>query len=558
MVISETKSTDPPPPDPAPTASDDASVNTEHTANGGKKNDLNTIDFCVKVEFVAKNADSPVPVMKLHRDLILTLITAHTTALVIYDNHDHVITAESLAKLRTLADYQRLFDVLSRTGSKTRPGRHIVAMKLTTALTLADLKYPSEVSKFLRDNRIYLRLHPFPLKVIDTLSPGWLQGRHPTQSDSLAAKLFINRRIKKINPDAVIPEYHLIYSSPSRLNKDGTKITTKAYEVQVDRRNSQALDKMLKAAFHGEPVYVKWKYRHTKPELFRDAMVLQSKYLSECMTVPVHGVTEKQMKFLVRHIIIDPSCISVERTRTTDISGRWNVLSTVKDFRAATIHVRSVLARFEEIVPKEFATTPPTWKKWNEDAQTLDASSQGDQSFISTSARSFASMVTEADRANEARTPAMHIDVSFLSTDQPTATSAVTDRMSEQDMLIKSLTAQVSVLTALVETLTAAAKTVPSATSADQALPPPLTAVDPSLSHISSVTSSVPPSDTTDRVAILEQQVLQLLQAQSTKRSESELEPVVSALQPPSKKVDTKATPSKSPYLDKAKAHQTP
>ena len=167
-------------------------------------------------------------------------------------------------------------------------------------------------------------------------------------------------------------------------------------------------------------------------------------------------------------------------------------------------------------------------------------------------------MVTEADRANEARTPAMHIDVSFLSTDQPTATSAVTDRMSEQDMLIKTLTAQVSVLTDLVETLTAATKNIPSATSTDQALSPPLTPVDPSLSHISSVTSSVPPSDTTDRVAILEQQVLQLLQAQSTKRSESELEPVVSALQPPSKKVDTKATPSKSPYLDKAKAHQTP
>jgi hypothetical protein len=61
---------------------------------------------------------------------------------------------------------------------------------------------------------------------------------------------------------------------------------------------------------------------------------------------------------------------------------------------------------------------PFGWKKWSE-IHIPDTDSQGEQSFMTTSARSFASIVTDTDREHESNTHGMVFDMTAVQTKAP-------------------------------------------------------------------------------------------------------------------------------------------
>ena len=308
-----------------------------------------------------------------------------------------------------------MFDVSSKRGYNNRPTRHTVIMNFRSTLSLSEIKSNFSVSDFLSKSFVYLRFHHFPRDIIDTANIGWLCGYHPTQHDHEALKQLILDRIRAKFPDEVVPYFHMAYSSPSRPRKGGgPKITTKALEIIVDRQLSHKLNKYFKETFAGENFYVTWEMRNKLPDTYRNAMMLQTKFLSESRTVPIHGITEDQMVTLGPHLLNSPASISIEKTRTTVKNGRWNLLSNKDHFKQAKAHVQSVLNKFAELVPAEVADLPTDWKAWDEDAHTLDNSSEGDQSYLTTSAQSFASMVNDEDRTAEDNKPVIHFDVSYM------------------------------------------------------------------------------------------------------------------------------------------------
>ena len=551
-------STDPNAPTPAPDPSSSQSVATEATVNGTKSNARETTEFLVKIEFVPTN-NVATPVMSLHRQLMQCILDTHATSVTFFDKMDRVITKFTLASIRNVSDYHNLFDVVSRSGSTnggtTRPAKHTIIMKFNSKLTLTDIKSHTAVSAILNGtHKIYLRIHHFDRTVVDVASPGWFYGKHPTQCDHIFLKTKITNRILAKSPGATIPFFHLAIASPSRVTSEGTKITTKAIEIQCDRRHYRTLDRLLKEGFRGNSIYIKYKWRHTAVDFYRDVMILQTKYLADCMTVPVHGITEKQMIILAPKIISSPACISVERTRATATTGRWNVLSTVASFRAATNHVHEVLSCFDELIPSSIAPIPSAWKKWNEDARTIDASSEGDQSYLTTSALSFASRLTDADRDNESSAPTSMID--FTPATLPkldSGATATTTTLTDQTALINTLTEQVRLLTDQVARLMG--PPTPPATALAVA-PPPAATVPASI--------DIPPPATTptdDRISHLEalvQQVLNKLQNQPNLPTSSPLITVpitdASDQERAAKKTDTKATPVKqSPTFEKAR-----
>ena len=272
-----------------------------------------------------------------------------------------------------------MFDVSSKRGNNNRPTRHSVVMNFRSSLSLSEIKSNFSVTDFLHKSFIYLCFHHFPRDIIETANIGWLCGYHPTQHDHEALKQLILDRIRAKFPDDVVPYFHMAYSSPSRPRKGGgPKITTKALEVIVDRQLSHRLDKYFKETFAGENFYVKWDMRDKAPETFRKAMMVQTQFLSETRTVPIHGITEDQMNTLRSHLLNNPACISLEKTRSTSQSGRWNLMSNKDGFKAAKAHVQSVLTKFSDIVPSEDAALPNDWKAWDKDAHNLDQSSAKD------------------------------------------------------------------------------------------------------------------------------------------------------------------------------------
>ena len=546
------------PPAPGPNPSSSQSVATEHTGNRMGENPRDSIVFCVKAEFVA-NPSVKATVMKLHIDLIRLFHRTHTHSLIVFDKNEKILTKYHLDQVRNLADYKALFDVSSKPGNNTRPTRHSVVMNFRSTLSLRDIKSNFSVQEYLDTNKIYLRFHHFPRDIIETTSLGWLCGYHPTQHDHVALKDLMLERIGANFPDEVIPYFHLTYSSPSRARKGGgPRITTKALEIMVDRDLRFKLDRFIKNTFAGENFYVKWKLRDEAPETFRNAMTVQSKFLAESRTVPIHGITEEQMLSLRPHLLNSPATISIERTRTTPKTGRWNLLSNREHFKQAKSHVQDVLKKFSEFVPTENSALPTDWKAWDEDANTLDNSSEGDASYLTTSARSFASLVNDEDCNAEENKPIVHFDVSYLHAVTNTRPAATTVPQPETDQAeqIRLLKEQVQVLTDQLTKLTS-----PLVAKPPQVVQTPPDAVTETATTTSEPTPSTLSNDNliVNRISNIEnvlERLITIMDKQGLKPTRS-LSPHEEERS--NKKPDVKVTPSKqSPSLGEATASQVP
>jgi hypothetical protein len=155
-------------------------------------------------------------------------------------------------------------------------------------------------------------------------------------------------------------------------------------------------------------------------------MVAQLTYVANCWVVPVHGITEEQMLLLRPLLEASPGIESVERTKSTQTSSCWDVLCKKASFNNVRVTDRSALENYESDTPTPDTPTPKEkmpfgWKKWSE-IHITDDDSQGEQSFMTTSTQSFASIVTDTARENESITQGMVFDMTVVETAAPAPT----------------------------------------------------------------------------------------------------------------------------------------
>jgi hypothetical protein len=505
-----------------PDTSDSLSVATAHTDNSLINKPKEITEFNIKIEFAATRNDASVPVMKLHRDLITCICLAHPNTIMMFDKHNTPVTASSLATIKSVTDHSKLFDVHSKAGNSTRKTKHTIIQHIKTTHSLSDIKNHFDVMDFLRKNNVYLRFHYFSDTVWDVTSPGWLYGKHPSQSDHATIKNDLDTAMKKMFPKATIPYYHLAYCSPSATKaSDGKRMSTKSLEIQVDRKDSRELDKMLRDSHKDNTIYIKWKYRHSMPDHYRNCIIAQHKYLANTYTVPINGVTRDQMFYILNPLLQNKLIRSVESTKKTDSHGRWNVLCNAADFPAASKFVTEVLATFDVTVPSDVAAAPKSFPSRISGTIPSDGSSDGDQSYATTSMRSFASVVTDGDCDLHIETPSISFDLSYMQSDTTTtvASTVTSARELELETSVKKLSQQVSALMLQLANATA--------TAAPTQIP-----------------QIVPPS-ADDRLSAMEEKNNQLLLAMQPSTTTTEASDA-SALEHVHKKQDVKDTPEKS------------
>jgi hypothetical protein len=231
-------------------------------------------------------------------------------------------------------------------------------------------------------------------------------------------------------PTLSIPYFHLSACIPSRTEDSGRQFFSQALCIQVAGNRDKQMMTLLKTAYK-ENVnslgFVPWDWKKGKKaakDAFRDAMVAQSNYVANCYVVPVHGITEVQMKLLKPRLLAAPAIESVEHTKYTAGHGRWDVICKKIYFSTAKASVLSVLQQLDTLVPSPQTKLPFRWKKWSE-LHLDEESSQGDYKFLTTSARTYASMVTDADRENKSITDGVELDLSQMENPFPAPTSSV-------------------------------------------------------------------------------------------------------------------------------------
>ena len=97
--------------------------------------------------------------MKLHRDLLLAIWNVYTPGVIMYDKNNNFVNGYSLGKIKSISDYQKLFDTKYRGATNKKPARHILVMKFKTAMSLKEMKSHESIDKFINDNNVYITKH---------------------------------------------------------------------------------------------------------------------------------------------------------------------------------------------------------------------------------------------------------------------------------------------------------------------------------------------------------------------------------------------------------------
>jgi hypothetical protein len=297
-------------------------------------------------------------------------------------------------------------------------------------------------------------------------------------------------------------------------------------------------------------------------------MIAQSTYVANCWVVPDHGITEEQMLLLCPILEASPGVDSVERTKSTLSSSRWDVLCKKISFNKVRLAVCSALENHEIETPTTKEKMPFGWKKWSE-IHIPNTDSQGEQSFMTTSAWSFASIVTDTDRETESDTHGVVFDMTAV---QPAACGptykivepkALENDAVAQDMHI--LTAHIKqqdekiarleeMITNQAKTLntTHLIKTVASATAIDA--PQPSTLADTTIlasvheaTIVQMETKFQTKFDTLLQAMAFVNAKMDTIMDNHTKRDHDNLSTAASSLDQASKKTDNKSTPTKLP-----------
>jgi hypothetical protein len=561
-AVDDDNGSETPPPAKLP-YQDDNSINTKQAKNNPVEILKEAKELFIKIEFVAKDmSNSNIPVLKLHRDLLYTLWNSYTPGVIMYDKNNNAVTKFTIDKMKNITEFQKLFDSLYRGKNKKKPARHVIVMKIKSAYSVYEIRTQEAMDKYTHDNNIYMREHPFPDYIIDTTSPGWLHGKHPTNHHHDDLKKEMIAEILAANPGAEIPFFHLSPCSPTRMEDNVRAFKTQALCINVDRKKNRALHKLLKETYKGKARYVQWNWKTDQPEVFKNAMVSQTTYLGSCWVIPIHGITEKQMEFLKPKLLASALVESVERTKTSEKTGRWNVIAKRLLFIKAKAAVQTILEQFENIVPATEAALPATWTKWCDEFNNREDSSAGDQSFLTTSAKSFASMVTDTDRENESINNGMEFDLSAMKNTLPSAPAPVAVNNDVEQELINLRTLlknQTEMLKAMTDKIAAmeAEKTNKEANDDDN---------DDDDDDDENMADEKEPKKE-ERMSTLESQMSTVVafmakfmekeEKESNKRNES-ISSDASSNEKPAKKADTKVTPTKSPAPGKAKGNQNP
>jgi hypothetical protein len=158
---------------------------------------------------------------------------------------------------------------------------------------------------------------------------------------------------------------------------------------------------MFVKALETNLTYIPWNARRKDPTWYKNSMRAQFKYLCNTWTLPVSGVTRKEMWYFETKIKATGLVASVHPHQYTDTAGRWNLLVHKYNMKAARNAVQGILDDWETHLPDD-PNVRATWgltrqAGTNQSALGGDISSDGDQTYATASMASLSTILTAED-----------------------------------------------------------------------------------------------------------------------------------------------------------------
>lgn len=352
--------------------------------------DQDLTELTLRFEFQPSNNEAAKQIALIHTHLLMEIQRAFNDDVVLYNNKNVKLGEIDMIKWSSPTMHQRNFLIHALPGNQRRRSKYTILHRIHTTQTLSTIRHFHSIDALLKKHDCYLRSHAWEETVWDTVQAGYCINLNPQHYNPAAAIAVITKEVLAKNPKAKLPPVRLIYASP----RSNHNHRTKAYAIEFARTDAAVALRILKDTYAGTNRLLLAKMRYTNPVAFSNAIKMQNQHLGSAYVLPMTNVSEASLFYIRSHIMSVKGVIDIVSTSRTHIHGRYNILVKKESFKPVKAWLMEhFTAIYQQYVPSdahsnEFAGEP------NIGTRGSDEESDGDQSFLSMSAASFASVDT--------------------------------------------------------------------------------------------------------------------------------------------------------------------
>ena len=380
-----------PPPDPS-TMSDDESVATAKVGETTKPNDQEMKEFVLRFEFHPKNPTLSTRIAQTHIYLLYNLQFEFEDNLIIIDNKNKKLPEVNPVEWGAVK-HQQHFNIHLRRANDNRKESYSILHRVRTNQSLSTLKNGNHMKDLLKKYNCYMRKHAWNEDEHSTILAGYAIGINPEYYDPAHAHSLLTQTIQKAMPRAKMPAFKMVYSSPAINLDSGAIARTKAYAIEILRETVSTAMPILKEVFKGTNQLLPGKMKYTHPKAFLNGIKLQNQMLGNTYVIVLTSISPEMMFYIKEKIKSYPGILDVIQTRKTDTEGRWHVVVTKTHFTKTRTQLASDFEH--EIIPLIATDAFPPTRTYGCQAGVViraDDNSSGENSFMSVSANSFATL----------------------------------------------------------------------------------------------------------------------------------------------------------------------
>jgi hypothetical protein len=323
------------------------------------------------------------------------------TELTLFDNKNRKLSLEACREMTNLDHYESHFKI------HQGKGRHYVIFRVHATIGFQSLKRHSDVLNTLKKTNCYLKRHHWPEDKWDIVNLGFILQMDPGRHMAEEVREHMIELAKTKECVTVSGSRFKLVAQRFKIKHNGKNTNADAYGVQCMRIDAQSVDTMMKTMHRDTLTYVKSKLRKDQPKAFVSALRVQNKYITNVKTIPLVGITRTTMTDIRPILLAEENIQYVAATRHIDSIGRWDIITDDAHRLSVTKMIQENLSTWLETAstdldhPEDF---PDPGIKVRTTAFRED-SSQGDISYLSTSAGSYDSMIEKEDDNNYNEAP---------------------------------------------------------------------------------------------------------------------------------------------------------
>jgi hypothetical protein len=239
--------------------------------------------------------------------------------------------------------HQKHFKIYHKsTGRDTnRKTTAYILHRIQTNESITSIKNTPKIQKILRENDCFVTEHRWDETVWDTATIGFVTNIDPSFYNANQAhtkfltmlqqkKIEINNQRVKIK----IPEFRMVFSSPTTYTKKETRTSTKAYSIEVKHSDQTQMMQTLKSLLSDNlNTFVPYSMRYKFPEGFEKAVKYQTWQITNNSIIVLQNINESAMYYMDTYIkAIKGVKDLLPAESTVEYTGRHNILVEKSDY----------------------------------------------------------------------------------------------------------------------------------------------------------------------------------------------------------------------------------